>query len=458
MRVSLQRSDARADTPAMARIRAAADARPIAVDTVQVRPALIVAGVLAAAALLATMAMVGTTVAHVVGGGYGTNDFISFYAAGNIVRTGHGARLYDIRVQEVVERIHYPDGFRNTYAYVLPVFAAWIFAPFSKLPFAPAVLTWMALQTLLLAGLVRGLSRHLAGVPALPRNVFLGVFALSMPAVTSIIVGEVDLIVFAGVLLGYLLLRRDRQELAGLALSLALFKPHLVIGIVLMLLVWRQWRTLLPFAAAATALLVIPALLTSPGLLVANARLLAHFPASGQHLSIDESAMPNWRGFVVSATGEGSMWLWLPGLLVIAGAAIAIALPRWRAATSGGVAADQSYALAVLLPLLISPHLHTQSLVLLFVPGAILLRGVLRPDSGGNVLERQLDVVTVLLLVFAAMFVLWYLAVTAVALTVFPLMLFYWLCAHRWPAGEAPPPATLRTHRFEPTPLAGAPG
>ena len=442
----------------MARIRVAATARPVLADAVRLRPPLIAAGVIAAFVLLVTLALIATTLTHIVGGGYGANDFISFYAAGEIVRTGHGSHLYDVQVQEVVERLRYHGGFRDMYAYVLPVFAAWIFAPFSKMPFAPAVLTWMALQALLLVALVRGLSQHLAGVPKLPRIVFLAVFALSMPAVTSIIVGEVDLIIFTGVLLGYLLLRRDRQELAGVALSLALFKPHLVIGIVLMLLVWRQWRTLLPFAATGGSLLVIPALLTSPGLLLANARLLAHFPAAGQRFSIDESAMPNWRGFVASATGHESVWLWLPGLAIIAVVVIVIALPRWRAATNGRYAADQSYALAVMLPILISPHLHTQSLVLLFVPGAIALRGIFRPDAPeGRTLDRQLDAVTILLLLFAAIFVLWYLAITAIALTVFPLLLMYWLCAYRWPDADTPL-ATLRTHHFEATPLAGAPG
>lgn len=424
------------------------------------RPTLIAAGVLAAFALLATVVLVVTAIGHIVAGGYGTNDFISFYAAGEIVRTGRGDQLYNIHVQEFVERLRYSGGFGDAYAYVLPVFAAWIFAPFSKMPFTPAVLTWMLLQVLLLAVLVRGLSEHLAGVPMLPRRAFLAVFALSMPAVASIIVGEVDLIVFAGILLAYLLIRRDRQELAGAALSIALFKPHLLIGIVLMLLVWRQWRTLLAFAATGLPLLVLPALLTSPHTLAANARLLAHFPASGQHLSVDEGTMSNWRGFVVSATGHGIVWLWLPGLVFIAALALAIAVPRWRAAADGGRLADQSYALAVLLPLLISPHLHTQSLVLIFIPGAIALRGFFRPDvAGARSIERQLDAVSAMLLLYAAIFVLWVIGISGLALMGFLVMLIYWLCAYRWPQEPANVElGTVRNRTFEALPLSGAPG
>jgi hypothetical protein len=117
-----------------------------------------------------------------------------------------------------------------------------------------------------------------------------------------------------------------------------------------------------------------------------------------------------------------------------AAAAYLIALPRWRLAEHGRVAADQAYALAVMLPLLVSPHLHTQSLVLLFIPLAIALRGHFAPDEGA-VFEfaHQSAVVAVLLALYALLFALW----LATALGFAPMVLLvagaFAACAWRWP-------------------------
>ena len=51
-----------------------------------------------------------------------------------------------------------------------------------------------------------------------------------------VLFGQVDFIVFAGLFAAYALLKRDRYGLAGLALALVLFKPQMLAGVVLMLL------------------------------------------------------------------------------------------------------------------------------------------------------------------------------------------------------------------------------
>jgi len=298
------------------------------------------------------------------------------------------------------------------------------------LPFTAAFLLWMGLSALLLAALVRVMSSHLAHVPALPRRVFLAVFAFSMPAVAAVIFGQVDLIIFAGFLLAYLLLRDERPVAAGFALSLVLFKPQFLVGVVLMLLVWRQWRALAALACVGVPLLTIPALLTSPGTLLGNLSYLGKYPGHDEGLSVNAELMSNWRGFVTSLTGHHEAWLWMPGLALIAVAALAIAVSRWRWRSADGEALGQQYALAIMLPLLITPHLHTQSLVLIFIPGAIALQKYFERAVPSNVDSAKL--VAWMLSLYAVVFALWFVGTQGLAMMVFLLLFLYWLCAYRW--------------------------
>ncbi len=402
------------------------------------RPRLVGAAAFAALALVATLILTATALGRIGVGAYGaTGDFLSFYGAGHLIRTGEGAHLYDAATQETIQRALYPSGFDNAIGYPLPVFAAWIFAPFSALPFRVAFFIWIALNTLLLAVLARAVARLLTDVPTSLRRTFVAVFALSMPAMTAITFGQVDLIVFAGMFGAYLLLRDRRDALAGVALSLALFKPHFLVGFVLLLVITRRWRALGALAAVGVPLIVLPALLTSPHLLVENVAFIANYPTADKHLAVNAAMMSNWRGFVTSATRHNNIWLWLPGLAIIAAAALAISVRCWRRAAVGSASLDQAYALAVMLPLLASPHLHTQSLVLLFIPLALYVRAslatILPPDRRAAIAD---DLIVQLLYVFATLFACWFAGAIGLEVTVFVIIALFYQMAFRWTQGD----------------------
>jgi hypothetical protein len=388
----------------------------------------------AALALIGTLVLASVVLFDAARGAYGaTGDFIAFYAAGTIVRTGDGAHLYNAAVQESVERATYTAGFKNYNAYPFPVFAAWMFAPLTLLSFTKAYLVWMGLNALLLAALAKALARYLRSVPVLPRRVFLGIFTLSMPSVAVILFGQVDLILFASIFAAYMLSRDGRHGMAGLALAPVLMKPHLLAGIVLLLLLQRRWDTLRSLAGVGVPLLVVPALLTSPGTLISNFSLIGRYPGAERDLSVNAPMMSNWRGFVVSTTGQTDPMFWLPGLAAIALAALAIALPRWRRAGQNAAAAEQAWALAILFPLVASPHLHTQSLVLGFIPAAIALRRIFELRAARADDRLDMNVIAGLLLLFGTVFTLWLVTTMGLALLVFVVLGAFWCCAYRWP-------------------------
>lgn len=393
------------------------------------RRALPLTAAAAALALIATAALAAAGVVRVLTatGGAG-GDFLSFYAAGHLVRTD-AASLYDVAAQAAAQRSLYPGALEQATGYPLPVVAAWGFAPLSALPFATAFAVWTAINVALLMMIARALARELRAVPAWPRRAFVAVFVTSMPVVANVVFGQVDFIIFAALLGGWLLLRDGRPGWAGVALAAIVIKPQFLIGVVPMLLLARQWRALAALCSAGAALLVVPALLTDPGTLAGNVRFITQYPGAGDDLRVNAAEMSNWRGLVVSVTGDDSPWLWAPGLAVIAAGALAVAARRWRTVTA------QGYALAVMLPLLASPHLHTQSLMLLFVAVALALRA--RYDGAAADEGRDRGVTSMLLALHAALFALWLSTALGFAPLVFLVAATYAGCAWRWPKGSA---------------------
>lgn len=389
-----------------------------------------------ALAVAASMAAAGSLVIfagvlqHIATNAYGaTGDFLSFYAAGFLVRTGQGAHLYEPAVIEATQRHLYPGGFDEAIGYPLPVFAAWLFAPLSRLPFTTAFFLYMSLMACLLGGLLWLLGRELNDLPARVRWLFLACAAFAMPSLATIVFGQVDLIALAGLLGGYLLLRADRRVLAGLTLCLVLIKPHFLIGVALLLLLRRDWRTMGTLAGAGLALLIVPALLTGPSTLFDNVKELATY-SSGGRLTVNAQFMANWRGFIDSATNSDRLIYWAPGSAIIAAGAIAVALLRWRSGSS----LERDYSIAVLLPLIASPHVHTQSLVLMLLPATLALRAYVTANSSAEAMQRATNV---LLLSFTLLFVLPVMAIIGLSLTGFFVLAVYLGVALRWPAQES---------------------
>src|SRR3990172_12506046 len=102
---------------------------------------------LAAAALTAaaaTIAIFGVVLWRIATNAYGaTGDFLSFYAAGYLVRTGRAANLYDPTTLDWAQRRLYPGGFDEAIGYPLPVFVALLFAPLSLIPFTASFFLFM---------------------------------------------------------------------------------------------------------------------------------------------------------------------------------------------------------------------------------------------------------------------------------------------------------------------------
>jgi hypothetical protein len=289
------------------------------------------------------------------------NDWLSFYTGGTLARTGNWADLYDTSAQTLVQQRLLGAGFEAPLGYLLPAFVAFGLAPLTNLSFALSYTIWMLANVSILSGLVVLSWRWLHAVPRDVRAVFLA-SAITLPGMQVLTHGQFDLLVLAGMAGCYALLRDGRPTLAGAVLALALCKPHLVLAVVALLLVTRQWRAIGAFAVTGGALMLAPALAAGPGVVTDQLQLLVSFNSGPTNeLVLPLLTMINVRAMVVSLTGSSNIWLWLPLMLATSAAAFAAALRVW---TVRPALHAQSWALAFVLPLIYSPHVHIQSLIL----------------------------------------------------------------------------------------------
>jgi len=351
---------------------------------------------LGAAALVRSMA-----------GSSSTLDFSSFYTAGQIVRDG--ASLYDVDLQATVQRSVSGENFDEPLPFAAPAFVAIVFVPLTLLPLRGALALMLLLNVAALVGLLAMLRAAMPDVPEQTRRLVLVGGAVSIPAVSILTAGQIDLIVTAALVAGMLLIRAERPVAAGLVLSLSLAKPQLALGAILLLAFTRDWRPLVTMLGAGAILAVVPVTLLGTHAITGNVAVLDEVGRP--------ALMANWRGFLVSAGLPDDMRVWGPGWLVISVGAVCLFL---RVCIDQTASIDRRWALAFLLPLVLSPHLQGQSLIMVVPAVALYLQShaaIFRPVYGSSAWEKRAELVLATL--FILLFARWALTLAGLSLTVF---------------------------------------
>jgi Glycosyltransferase family 87 len=179
-------------------------------------------------------------------------DLVAFYVAGRILNQYDGARLYDIELQERVHSEVVPGAAALNRTFAYPPYIAALFQPLARLPLSTALFAFMIVTPLVfLAGLLLLNARFgstapderaltvLAGLSFFP---FLGYTWLG---------AQISTIGFVAMALAVYVEDRGWPLVSGIALSLCLYKPTLVVLAGPMLLVAGRYRQLAGFAAGA---------------------------------------------------------------------------------------------------------------------------------------------------------------------------------------------------------------
>jgi alpha-1,2-mannosyltransferase len=201
--------------------------------------------------------LLGTGIRDVFGQVIG-NDFLAFYTGGKIVSSGQSANLYDLSYQYTVQHSIFQDDWSYLYLYVNPPFYAWLFVLFAQFPYRISALLWMGLG---LAGIGLGVRWLHISQPMRALTWGLTFF----PVFAGVSFGQNASLSLALFCLIYALWRRERCFSAGLASSLLLYKPQLLIGMgFLWLLDWKRERNTLAGLIAGGIILVLLCFLVTP--------------------------------------------------------------------------------------------------------------------------------------------------------------------------------------------------
>jgi hypothetical protein len=280
-----------------------------------------------------------------------TDDYIAFYAAGDLVRRGQTEAVYDIDAIGSYEFLvagrtvgANPSG---SLGFFNPPFFAVLWAPLTIWPLDVALMIWAA-TTATVVGACAALGPRLVGITGPWR-----MLAVSL-----------TLVLLAWVLfLGYSL--RDKPRIAGACLSIGLVKPHLVILPLCYLLLTRQMTVVRSFLLSGVLLASISVVVFGLQVLWDYPKLLLASLGWENENGITVASMYNWMGLFDRAVGNDAVRYMsiLAAAATLLVAALVLHANRHRSLDRSALLG----ASAIMIPasLLVSGHTYYQDLILL---------------------------------------------------------------------------------------------
>jgi hypothetical protein len=268
----------------------------------------------------------------------GKNDFLSFYAGGELVLRGD---IYDAEAVRDIQ-LDVANAESNTLPFIrLPYFAL-VCHPLTWLPYRQSYCLWQVANFLALVGFI-------VLTPSTRKcNVVVAV-SCSVPLLVSFANGQDLPMVLLFWSLSSRLLDKRRDFAAGLCLALCIAKAHLFVFVPIAVLGARRWRFLGGSSTGILALLGISCLAAGPDWPAKYGRLL-----SGSDLHASSLVYPNAAGILKSLSAS-PYWLFPLGAVA---ALVVLSLAR-------KVSFSQSLGTALLAGVLMAPHCFLQDLSLL---------------------------------------------------------------------------------------------
>jgi len=332
----------------------------------------------------------------------GYPDFSTFYSGAAILRQGLGKQLYDEQTQYKVQQ-EFAAGVsirQGPLPYIHPPFEAVWFTPFTLLSYPTAFVMWDALNLVFLAILFYVLREAVPWLQQVSVALWLLGCLAFFPVFFALLQGQdilVLVLLFGGV---YVFLRRDSDLMAGCCLGLGIFRFHLVLPLVLILLYRRRSKVLLGFVATAAVLgLISVAIIGWEGMLSYPSHVLQLEQSMERRQTVIPIRMASLRGLM-----DNLLLPHVPKLIsdiAISIASFALMLfaahnwnPRDRATF------DLGFAVCVVVTVLVSYHTLAYDLSLLLLPVAIGVQYLFEND-GMRPEIRALLIIVLFLLFFS---------------------------------------------------------
>jgi hypothetical protein len=304
----------------------------------------------------------------------GYPDFTALYSAGKIVREGLGRQLYDTQTQFRIQQ-EFAAGVsirQGPLPYIHPPWEALLFVPFTRFSYPAAYLLWDAVNVLILLSLPFLLRNHLPQLKELSALFWLFVSLAFYPIFFDLLQGQDILPLLLFFTLTFVSLKQNNDLAAGCWLGLGLFRFHLVLPLMLILLLHKRLKALLGFVSVAIVLTVVSIAVIGWNGVLSYPAFVWHVETVMGHGAIVPVDMPNLRGLLHTFLAASSSKLIVH--FVVAALSVALlfsASAKWKVAREG-TTFDLGFSLVVVTTILVSYHANTYDLSLLFLPVMLL--------------------------------------------------------------------------------------
>jgi hypothetical protein len=320
----------------------------------------------------------------------GYQDFTIFYTGARLLRSGEASHLYNLGAQYRLQQTFTKVPIRlGPLPFNHPPFEALLFIPFTFLAYWPAYLLWTGLNLVMLAAIVILLRMNFSEFATMsPVALGLGTTAF-FPLVVGVMQGQDIILLLLFFVLAVVCLERGKDAAAGAILAMGLFRPHIVVALIVLLAV-RRWRVLLGFAPVALILAALSVALTGWHGPVDYVRFVLHVESS--HM-FGPQAAPNLRGLISDFPGV-TLSGPVTGILIFAASMLVFVRAALRI-KNGRDSVIFLSSLAAVTTVLIGFHAFVYDLCLIFPAALLLLSRTLAVDGAKD--EAKVDAATLLL-------------------------------------------------------------
>jgi Glycosyltransferase family 87 len=304
----------------------------------------------------------------------GEEDFRALYSAANLVRKGNTRGLYDQNTNQVSQ-----NGVASPEKVEPPLdrlaYEALLFLPLTFLKYRIAYLAFLVINLALISVAIRMIWPYLERLPDVWKWFPPALFLCFLSTTLAIVQGADSIILLTLIMASAVSFYRREEWSSGIFLGLGLFNFQLVLPIALLFLCWRRWRIVAGFIIAGAGAILLSVILTGcarsgvypHNFLFCNAQL--SIPAGQAGYEVNTATVPNLRCLVSSIASSHIS----PHAVLTLTAIGSILILLWAATR------PPSYALAVLVAVLVSQYERVQDGILLIIPIALVLDARMAP-------------------------------------------------------------------------------
>jgi len=306
----------------------------------------------------------------------GYPDFTIYYTAGTMVRQGMGHSLYDDRLQLKIQKEFAPQVATRLGALPFnhPPFEALLFLPLTCLPYPGAFLLWELANLAMLVCLPHLIRPYVPVLALWPVALWTLAGLAFFPIFFALLQGQDAILLLFLFAASFVSLRKERFMSAGAWLACALFKFHLVLPFLLLLLIQEKTlqsrkRIVLGFSMVATLLGLLSIAVVGIRQVISYPRYVLGLERTMAMGAIMPSDMPNLRGVLYLIASKASYL----NLLVLFRSGVLFLRAAWSSRSLSfappDIATDDlKFSMAVFATVLVSYHALGYDLCILALP------------------------------------------------------------------------------------------